>query len=48
VAAGRLQKKQLIEYSRGSVKILNRKKLELVVCECYKIVQQFNGQLGLK
>jgi CRP-like cAMP-binding protein len=48
LAAGRLQKKRLIEYSRGSVRILNRKKLELVVCECYGIVQQFNGPLGLK
>jgi CRP-like cAMP-binding protein len=48
VAACHLQSKQLIEYSRGSVKILNRKKLEKFACECYGVVQQFNGELGLK
>jgi hypothetical protein len=48
VAASHLQSKQLIEYSRGAVKILNRKKLESFACECYGVVQQFNGELGLK
>jgi CRP-like cAMP-binding protein len=48
VAASNLQSKQLIEYSRGAVKILNRKKLESFACECYGVVQQFNGELGLK
>jgi CRP-like cAMP-binding protein len=48
LAAGILQKKQLIEYPRGSVKILNRKKLERSACECYGIIQQLNGELGLK
>jgi CRP-like cAMP-binding protein len=48
VAAGILQKKNLIEYLRGSVKILNRKKLERTSCECYGIIQQLNGELGLK
>jgi CRP-like cAMP-binding protein len=48
VAACRLQAKQLIEYARGSVKILNRKKLEESACECYGVVQQFNGELGLR
>ena len=48
VAASQLQGQQLIEYSRGSVKILNRKKLEKFACECYGVVQQFNGDLGLK
>jgi hypothetical protein len=48
VAAGQLQGQQLIEHSRGSVKILNRKKLEKFACECYGVVQQFNGDLGLK
>jgi CRP-like cAMP-binding protein len=48
VAACDLQSKQLIEYSRGAVKILNRKKLENFACECYGVVQQFNGELGLK
>src|ERR1700674_4359693 len=48
VAAGVLQKKKLIEYTRGSVKIVNRKKLENSACECYGITQQYNGELGLK
>jgi CRP-like cAMP-binding protein len=48
LAALHLQKRRLIQYSHGSVKILNRKKLEVVACECYGVVQQFNGDLGLK
>ena len=48
LAAGILQKKKLIEYPRGTVKILNRGKLELSACECYGIIQQLNGELGLK
>lgn len=48
VAAGVLQKKGLIEYTRGAVKIVNRKKLEESACECYGITQQYNGELGLK
>jgi CRP-like cAMP-binding protein len=48
MAACNLQNKQLIEYSRGAVKIVNRKKLENFACECYGVVQQFNGELGLK
>jgi len=48
LAAGILQKKKLIEYVRGAVKIVNRKKLEKSACECYGITQQYNGELGLK
>ena len=48
LAAGILQKKKLIDYPRGSVKILNRTKLECSACECYGIIQQLNGELGLK
>jgi len=40
VAAGALQKAGLIAYTRGSVKILNRKKLEDAACDCYGIVQR--------
>jgi CRP-like cAMP-binding protein len=40
VAAGILQKAGLISYTRGSVKILNRKKLEDAACDCYGIVQR--------
>jgi hypothetical protein len=48
LAAGSLQKKNILEFTRGAVKILNRKKLEEFSCECYGAIQQFNGDLGLK
>jgi CRP-like cAMP-binding protein len=48
LAAGVLQKKKLIEYTRGAVKIVNRKKLEDSACECYGVIQQYDGELGLK
>ena len=48
LAAGVLQRKGTIEYTRGSVRIINRKLLEEVSCECYAVMQQFNGALGLK
>jgi CRP-like cAMP-binding protein len=48
LAAAALQKKKLIEYTRGAVRITNRRKLEDSACECYGINQQYNGQLGLK
>ena len=47
-AAGVLQKKKIIEYTRGAVRIVNRKKLEDAACECYGMTQQYNGELGLK
>jgi CRP-like cAMP-binding protein len=47
-AAGVLQKKKLIEYARGAVKIVNRRKLENSACECYGVIQQYDGELGLK
>jgi len=40
VAAGLLQKAGLISYTRGSVTILNRQKLEDAACECYGILQR--------
>jgi CRP-like cAMP-binding protein len=48
LAAGALQKKKIIHYMRGAVKILNRRELEGCACECYGVIQQFNGELGLK
>jgi len=48
LAAASLQDKGMIEYPRGAVRILNRKGLESSACECYGIIQQFNGELGLK
>ncbi len=48
LAAGVLQRKKLIEYTRGAVKIVNRKKLEDSACECYAVIRQYDGELGLK
>jgi CRP-like cAMP-binding protein len=38
--AGELQRKGLIDYRRGRVRILNRKALEEAACDCYQIIQQ--------
>lgn len=48
LAAGALESAGLIENLRGTVKILNRKSLEQTACECYGVIQRFNGGLGLK
>lgn len=48
LAAGALQKKKIIHYTRGAIKILNRKELEASACECYGVIQQFNAEVGLK
>jgi len=47
LAAGILQDKQAIEYTRGEVQILSRTKLEESVCECYGVIQQYNHEIGL-
>ena len=39
VSAARLQAAGLIHYSRGHIRILDRKGLEAHVCECYQIVK---------
>ncbi|HEX5886272.1 MAG TPA: Crp/Fnr family transcriptional regulator [Pyrinomonadaceae bacterium] len=47
VAAGRLQDSGAISYVRGRIKILDRKKLEATVCECYRVVKdEFDRLLG--
>ena len=48
LAAAALENAGLIENLRGTVKILNRKNLEAATCECYGVIQHFNGGLGLK
>jgi len=40
VAAGHLQDAGLIHYSRGHIRILDRKGLEAASCECYAIVKE--------
>ncbi len=39
-AAGKLQAKGLIHYSRGKITVLDRPKLEQRVCECYAVVKK--------
>ena len=39
-AAGKLQTEGLISYSRGHIKVLDRKRLEARVCECYRVVKK--------
>jgi Mn-dependent DtxR family transcriptional regulator len=47
IAAGRLQDLGAISYARGRIKILDREKLEMTVCECYRVVKdEFDRLLG--
>ena len=39
-AAGKLQQKGLIRYSRGRIEVLDRPGLEQAVCECYAVVKR--------
>jgi CRP-like cAMP-binding protein len=39
-AAGKLQRLGVIRYSRGHITVLDRKRLELEVCECYAVVKK--------
>jgi CRP-like cAMP-binding protein len=39
-AAGKLQADGLIDYSRGRIRVLDRRKLEARVCECYSVVKR--------
>ena len=48
LAAGILQRSELIENLRGTIQIINRKGLEAAACECYGVIQHFNGGLGLR
>jgi CRP-like cAMP-binding protein len=38
-AAGKLQKRNLIRYSRGHLKVLDRAGLEAICCGCYEIIK---------
>jgi hypothetical protein len=48
LAAAILQKKGIIDYARGAVKIVNRRRLQNSACECYGVIQQFEDELGLR
>jgi CRP-like cAMP-binding protein len=46
IAAGVLERAGLIANRRGSVRILNRKRLEDAACECYRVIQTLDGSLA--
>jgi CRP-like cAMP-binding protein len=48
LAAGMLERAGLIENTRGSVKILNRKRLEDAACECYGAIKSYRSGLALQ
>jgi CRP-like cAMP-binding protein len=48
IAAGVLERAGLIQNTRGSVRILNRKRLEDAACECYRAIQNYNGSFSMK
>lgn len=47
-AAALLQERKSIKYGRGTVKILNRRKLESSACECYRAIRQFDCELEVE
>lgn len=44
-AASALQRQKMISYSRGNIRILDRKKLEAACCPCYEIVKDMHDKL---
>jgi CRP-like cAMP-binding protein len=48
VAASVMQKDGILDYVRGAVKIVNRRKLEKSACECYGVIQNLEDELGLR
>ena len=47
LAATHLQERGVIRYSRGTISILDRKKLEAEACECYQVVMdEYDRLLG--
>jgi len=42
-AAHKLQLEGVIDYKRGHIKILNRKRLEQLTCECYNVLKQLKN-----
>lgn len=44
-AAAKLQRLGVIEYSRGLITVLDRRKLEILTCECYAVVKKETDRL---
>jgi hypothetical protein len=42
-AASALQRRKLIEYSRGNIGILDHRGLEKAACACYEIIKDMHG-----
>jgi CRP-like cAMP-binding protein len=47
LALAELEREGIIQPSRGSIVIEDRRKLELRSCECYNLFRRFNPELGL-
>ena len=47
-AASDLERKKLIDYSRGNIKILDRVRLETAACTCYRIVKDLQDSAQTK
>jgi CRP-like cAMP-binding protein len=45
VVAGALQKRGVIQYSRGIIIILDRKRLESLACECYETISSAHSKI---
>ncbi|XKH02216.1 Crp/Fnr family transcriptional regulator [Marinobacter nauticus] len=45
-AAGKLQKKGVIEYHRGKITVIDRPQLEALCCECYAVVKRETDRLA--
>ena len=39
-AAGKLQSAEIIDYARGRIKVIDRRRLERLACECYAVVKK--------
>ncbi len=46
IAAGNLQKRNLIQYSRGKIRLRDIAALEALACECYCVVRDYLGGLA--
>ena len=44
-AAGALQKREFVNYSRGHITILDRAGLEATACQCYRVIRDESDQL---
>jgi CRP-like cAMP-binding protein len=47
VSANALRDRDVISYSRGQVRVLDRQRLEAAVCECYQMMNQPAGRVSI-